>query len=320
MKQESKLVDKILRTKIRSILLAFTLVVLLLMSVSSVSAATRKPTITEKLEIASAEADLATPSATNTVTPEERPVANLTTENKETVEPLIELLDKQKLGSVYPFNFLKYAIRGAVASGVPANTLVLLILLPGVATIIAAARHLVGLRGFGIFLPAALSIVFLATGPIVGIGLFLVIVVVSTFGRIVLRKSKIKLQYLPRMSFILLLVVLGIMGILFMAPLIGREELAKVSIFPVLILVLLSEEFSRVQLGKSAQVAINLATETLILSLLSYIFLALRPVHELALLNPEAFLLSVAIIDLLIGKYVGLRLVEYWRFRKLIWG
>jgi len=190
--------------------------------------------------------------------------------------------------------------------------------LPGVAALIAAARHLVGIRGFGIFLPAALSVVFVATGPVVGIGLFLVIVFVSTTTRIALRRMKVKLQYLPRMSFILLLVVLGILAVLFTAPLIKQSSLANVSIFPVLILVLLAEDFSRVQIGKSAKVAVNLTTETLILSLVSYIFLTLESVQRFALLQPEIFIFLVAGTDLLMGRYVGLRLMELWRFRKLI--
>ncbi|MCB1118279.1 MAG: hypothetical protein KDK50_06850, partial [Chlamydiia bacterium] len=217
-----------------------------------------------------------------------------------------------------PTNFMQYAIRNAVSAGVPANTIVLLLLLPLIATIIALARHLVGLRGFGIFLPAALSVVFLAIGPVVGIALFLIIVAVSTITRLFIRKFKIKLQYLPRMAMILWVVVLAVLGVLFTAPIIQSPGIVNVSIFPVLILVLLSEDFTKVQLGKSINTAINLTTETLILSLVSYIFLTLQPIQSFALLNPEMLLLGVFIANLLIGKYVGLRFLEYWRFRKLI--
>lgn len=233
---------------------------------------------------------------------------------------LKKLLEEQKLGPVWPSNPLKYAIRGAVQAGVPANTIVLLLLLPLVAAIIAAARHLVGIRGFGIFLPAALSIVFVSTGPVVGIGLFLVIVFVSTFSRMLLRKFKIRLQYLPRMALLLLFVVMGVLAVLFSAPLITRPDITNVSIFPVLILALLAEDFSRVQLGKSAKTAINITTETLILALVSYIFLTLEFVQETAILHPEIFLLSIAVSDFFLGKYVGLRFIEFWKFRKLISG
>ena len=53
---------------------------------------------------------------------------------------------------------------------------------------------------------------------------------------------------------------------------------------------------------------------------LTYIFLTLRGVQEFALLKPEIYLSFVLIFDLLLGKYSGLRLIEIWRFRKLMKG
>ena len=259
-----------------------------------------------------------TASPTPTQTPTPTPVTDLTEKTKETLGPLEALLKAQKLGPVWPFSPVKYAIRGAVEAGVPANTIVLLLLLPVVAAIIAAARHMVGLRGFGIFLPAALAVTFVATGPLVGIGLFLAIVAVSVSARMILRKTKVKLQYLPRMAILLWLVVLAVLGILFAAPLIKAPQLTKVSIFPVLILALLAEDFTRVQLGKSAETAINLTSETLVLALVSYVFLTLTPLQEFALANPEILLVAVLAFNFILGKYVGLRLLELWRFRKLI--
>jgi len=246
------------------------------------------------------------------------PRQDFTRPTEETRGPLEEILYEQELGPVWPANPVKYAIRSSVAAGVPPNTIVLLLLLPVVAAIIAAARHTIGLRGFGIFLPAALSVVFLAVGPILGIGLFLLIVFVSTYARIILRRAKIKLQYLPRMALILWAVVVGVLLLLFLAPVINAPELTNVSIFPVLILVLLAEDFSKVQLGKSARTAVAQATETMILSLISYVFLTLETAQAFALTHPELLLLLVALFNLLIGKYVGLRFIEYWRFRKLI--
>jgi hypothetical protein len=258
-----------------------------------------------------------TPVATIEPTPAIAPV-DITQKSTESLGPLEKLLEEQPLGSVWPMNPVKYAIRGAIEAGVPANTLVLLLLLPVVTFVIAFSRNVVGIRGFGIFLPAALSVVFVATGPVVGIGLFLVIVAISTLVRLVLRKLKVKLQYLPRMSFILWAVVFGVLGVLFLAPILNFPALANVSIFAVLVLILLSEEFSRVQLGKSAKTAINLTFETLILSSISYLFLTLQPLREYVLLRPETSLVLVAIADLTLGKYTGLRVMEFYRFRKLI--
>ncbi len=257
------------------------------------------------------------PSPVPTENPTPRP--DITQKTEESVGPLEKLLNEQQLGSVY-VNPLKYAIRASVEAGVPANTIVLLLLVPLIAAFVASARHIVGIRGFGIFLPAALSVVFVAIGPIVGLILFLVIIFVSTAMRFVLRKAKIKLLYLPRMAMMLLFVVFGVLLMLFTAPIIKRPEFANVSIFPVLVLVLLAEDFSKVQIGKSARVAINLTTETLILALLSYVILTLEPIQKFALLNPEILLTSVMLFDYAMGKFVGLRFAEYWRFRKIITG
>lgn len=233
-------------------------------------------------------------------------------------EDYLDILLTQPLGNVFPFNPVKYAIRAGVSFGIPTQTITLLLLLPLVAAFIALARNVIGIRGFGIFLPAALAVTFVATGPILGIGLFLVIVSVSTLTRVILRRLKFKLQYLPRMALILWFVVVFVLGILFTAPYFGLYSIANVSIFAVLILTLLAEDFTKVQLGKSIETAVDLTSETLLLSLSSYLILTLRPVQEFAILNPEILLLGVFIFDLLLGKYAGLRLLELWRFRKLI--
>lgn len=257
-------------------------------------------------------------SISATVEPVPTSVPDITQKTAETLGPLEQILESQVLGPVWPTNPIKYAIRGAVGSGVPANTIVLLLLLPIMTFVIALSRNVVGIRGFGIFLPAALSVVLVATGPIVGIGLFLLIVAISTFVRLILRKLKIKLQYLPRMAFILWGVVVGVLGSLFLAPYLKFSQLNNVSIFAVLILILLSEDFTRVQLGKSAKTAINLTFETLVLSLISFFFLTLKPLQEYVLLNPEISLIGVFVLDLILGKYTGLRIMEFYRFRKII--
>lgn len=259
------------------------------------------------------------PSPVATIEPTPTPIVvpDLTQKTPQTLGPLEELLNKQKLGSVLG-NPVKYAIRGAVAAGVPANTIVLLLLLPISAFVIAVTRNVIGIRGFGIFLPAALSVVFVAIGPFVGILLFLLIVVISTFVRIILRKLKVKLLYLPRMALILWAVVIGVLGVLFSVPIIKSASLTNVSIFAVLILILLAEDFIRVQLGKSVKTAISLTTETLIIALISFIFLTLKPLQNFVLLKPEITLLGTGILDIILAKYSGLRLMEIWRFRKLI--
>lgn len=261
----------------------------------------------------------ASPSATPILeTTPEPPRIDITQKSEESLGPLEKILKDQVVTNVWPFNFIKVAIRNAVTSGIPANTIVLLLLLPLVSLLIAFSRNVVGIRGFGIFLPASLSVVFVAIGPIVGVLLFLIIVTISTVVRLILRKFKLKLQYLPRMSLILWAVVASILVVLFITPIINFTGLNNVSIFAVLILILLAEDFIRVQLGKSAKTALGLTAQTLILSVISYLFLTLKPIQTYVLLNPEIALLGALVGDLILGKYTGLRVMEFYRFRKLI--
>lgn len=238
--------------------------------------------------------------------------------DREELSKLKPLINNKELGPVV-VSPLKHAVRNAANAGVPIDTIVLLLLLPAVATVIAAARHLVGLQSFGILMPAALSVAFVATGPIVGMGLFLVIVFVSTAFRIALRRLKVKLQYLPRMALIVWLVVLGVVGALFSLPILTNNPyISNVSVFPVLVLILLAEDFARVQLGKSIRVAISLTTETLFLALIAFAIFELRFLQRFALTNPEILFIFVALADVFLGRYTGLRLLELWRFRRLI--
>jgi len=191
---------------------------------------------------------------------------DITDPEPETLGKLEKILEENPLGPLNLSNFLQHGIRETVKKGIPANTIVLLLLFPLVAAIIAASRHIVGIRGFGIFLPAVLSVVFVATGIIEGLILFITIIFVATVARMFLRKMK--LQYLPRVALILWFVSLGVLAVLFVAPALNLTTLITLSIFPILILILLAEDFFSIQIGMSTKQAIRMTFETLVIALI----------------------------------------------------
>jgi hypothetical protein len=262
---------------------------------------------------ASAEATSAARLVVERVT-EKRP--DITQPEGEIQGRLERILLAQEVTPLSWHNFLQHAIRQAVLLKVPANTVVLILLFPVVAAIIAAARHLIGLRGFGIFVPAVLSVAFVATGIVVGILLFMIILVVATLAQRVLRR--LKLQYLPRMALLLWFVSVGVLVALLLAPSLGIEALVAISIFPILILMLLAENFIEVQIGKSRKEAMELTVETIILALICSLFLSLETLQRFAILHPELLLLLVAAFDVFVGRYVGLRYNEYKKFKKIV--
>ncbi len=213
-------------------------------------------------------------------------------------------------------NFVQHAMRNAVEGGVQPNVLILLLLFPLVVTIIAASRHIVGLRGFGIYIPAVLSIGFASTGVLEGLLLFLAIAVAAVLAKRIVKKAN--LPYLPRTALMLWVVSLGIFGIMLVAPLIDLVTVMSISIFPILILVLLAENFLDAQARTKQSEALMLTTETLALAVISSFFLEWEPLQLFAISEPELLILTVALLNVLIGKFIGLRLSERLRFRSII--
>ena len=204
----------------------------------------------------------------------------------------------------------------AIAQGVSESTIILLLLLPLVASMVGAARHLVGFRGFGIFLPTALAVTFFATGIWVGLLLFLAILAFATLARRIFRKLRI--HYLPRMALLLWLVSLGVLAMVFLSPYFGLYQLTAISIFPVLILILSAEEFIDVQMGKSLQEATRLTLETFVIALVGYFIFSFQPLQRLAMRSPGWVIVAPLVINILVGRFTGLRMLEYRRFRKLL--
>lgn len=240
------------------------------------------------------------------------------TEPQASLSGLEKALAEQQLGALDITNFFKHAVHRAVSAGVPVNTIVLILLLPILIAVIAALRHLVGVRGFGIFTPTMISVALYATGIIPGLFLFFAILAMTNFGRFILKKIKIKIHYLPRMALLFWFISLIVLLTIILAPVVGWTEVALVSIFPILILVLLSEAFIDVQKGRSLREAVRITLETLFLAFFCFGLMQLQALQRFVLLNPEITIIGVPIFDIVIGRYTGLRLLELFRFRRVL--
>ena len=128
----------------------------------------------------------------------------------------------------------------------------------------------------------------------------------------------LKLQYLPRMALLMWFVSLGVLGVLLGAVNVGLGEVSAVSIFPIMILMLLTENFIEVQTGKSQREAFQVILQTIGMALAGAILMRLDGVQKFVLLNPEISLLMIGLFDVYVGRYVGLRALEYVKFKKLL--
>jgi len=226
------------------------------------------------------------------------------------------VLANQEINGPLAVNFLKLGVREAVAGGVPVNTVVLLLLFPLVAVLVAFSRNVVGINGFGILTPAVVAMAFLSTGPWVGLILFGVILLTATVARMLIRR--VKVPYLPRMAFLIWLVSLSVLGLLVGAAKVRVANLNELGIFPILLFVLLAETFIDAQITRTVKAALVMTAETLVLALVAFFIIGSVWVQSLVLLHPEIVVLAILVVDLMIGRYSGLRLLEIWRFRELL--
>lgn len=266
--------------------------------------------------IATQSADTATISAETAQKIQEKTDQDITETSGKQKGKLAAYLDEHPLTDPNWTNLLEQAIRSAVLKGVPANVIVLVLLFPLVASFIAASRHIIGLRGFGIYIPAVLSVALISTGIVEGISIFLAIVAVALPAKQFLKK--LHLPYLPRTALLLWVVSMGVLAMLLVAPIFNLSTLMSVNIFPILILVLLADNFLDAQGKTKPADAIALALETLALAFLSGLVLKLETLQRFALVEPELLILITVLLNLLVGKFVGLRLSEYFRFRSLM--
>lgn len=229
---------------------------------------------------------------------------------------LAAYIEENAPGSLSWNNFLQHAVYYAVSQGVQPNILVLILLFPLIASLIAASRHVIGLRGFGIYIPAVLAVALVSTGVVAGLLIFLAIIGAAMLTKRILKSTK--LPYLPRTALMLWTISLCLLGLMLIAPAFDLVTLMSVNIFPVLILVLLAENFLDAQGRTKPSDALALTVETLGLAVVAGFFLKWEPLQKFALVEPELLVVGVAFLNVLIGKFVGLRVTERLRFRSLI--
>lgn len=204
----------------------------------------------------------------------------------------------------------------ALSSGIPLDTLILVLILPIIVTVIAFFRQVVGIKAFGIYTPAIITFAFLATNEIrYGITIFVTVIIVGTLMRLVLKPFR--LLYLPRVAIMITIVGFSILALLIFGGINSRTGLASVSIFPIIIMITLVEKFVAVQIEKGGKAAIILALETLVISVIGYYIASWDVLIKGILHYPWISLLTVP-VNIFLGKWTGLRLTEYFRFRQII--
>lgn len=235
-------------------------------------------------------------------------------EDTEKKEVLTSLFEKRKVEKLTATNFAPFAVQYAARAGVPTNTIILILLLPVLATIVVAFRYIVGLSGIGLLVPIALSITLLATGVTPGFIMLLTILIASFMSRVLLKR--VRIMQMPKTSLSMLMVAILLLTALTISSIYGLIDIRNLSIFPVLLLILLSDRIVTLFLERELEETIQTTVITLVLGILGFLLLSWEQLRTFILLYPEFILLLVP-INVMIGRYFGLRITEYLRFQPI---
>jgi len=218
-------------------------------------------------------------------------------------------------GKLQLWNFMSYFVNYLVDSGIPANTVVLILLLPIIATIVAFMKQVVGITTFGVYTPSIITLSFWILGLKFGITMILIIFLVGAGMRYILKKYR--LLYIPKMAIVFSAVAFIVLAMLIISIQfkLFDAQFFSLSIFPMLILSTLTEKFVNIQSNKGFTRALVLSLETVLVSIIAY--LTIDALKGFILTYPEIIFITI-FINIFLGRWTGLRLVEYVRFRDVL--
>ncbi|WP_235083161.1 7TM domain-containing protein [Chlorogloeopsis fritschii PCC 9212] len=189
-----------------------------------------------------------------------------------------------------------------------------LVLVPIGALVISILHQMVGLPTFGTFTPILIGLSFRETGLFAGVTLFILVVIIGLLIRAYL--NRLQLLIVPRLAAILTATVL-IMGAL--AILLQSLEFnlgLSLSLFPIVILAMTIERAALMWEEAGAKETIIAGLGSVFAAVVGYYCIINPYVQHLAFAFPELLLLVLA-LNVLVGRYNGYKLIEYFRFLAL---
>jgi hypothetical protein len=194
------------------------------------------------------------------------------------------------------------------------GTFRILLLVPIGTLIIAVLRNIVGLPTFGIFMPMLMALAFRSTGLLYGIAIFCGVLTVGFAVRSLL--DRLHLLLVPRLSVILTLVIACFTLLALAGNKWGVRELMAVGLIPFVILTMTIERFFIIIEESGTRKAMVTAVGSIAVAIVTYGIIDWETLQMTFFVYPE-LILSIAALQMLLGRYTGYRISELFRFRNL---
>lgn len=193
----------------------------------------------------------------------------------------------------------------------------LILLIPLGALIVSIFRNIIGISSFGTFMPVLIALAFRSTKLWWGLLLFSIVVIVGLVSRWFL--DRLKLLVVPRLSVIVTFLVM----ILAVGAIIGQHlgiyRIMAVALFPMVIMTMTIERLSIILMEKGKNEAILISIQTFIIATSCYAAMATSYIQDFLFAFPEVLFAFIA-MQIIMGRYTGYRLTEYFRFIQFIRG
>ena len=189
-----------------------------------------------------------------------------------------------------------------------------LLLIPLGALIVVFFRTVIGIPTFGTFTPILLALAFRE----IELWLGLLCLAVVIFLGWLLRKAldRLKILVIPRLAMVLTLVVILVLAAMVVGFHFGLQRVLYISLFPMVIMTWMIERFSVLEIEDGTPIAFQSVLGSAVVSVIAYYIFGLSTVRKYLYAFPELLLVIMALL-LLLGRYTGFRLTEFWRFYQL---
>ena len=137
-----------------------------------------------------------------------------------------------------------------------------LLLLPFCALLVGLLKNVVGLKTFGVFLPAIMAVSLVNTGFLFGAFSFISVVIIVSLLHYPLEKWG--LLYAPKLVIMLTIVVMVLLGLAYLGVVTQQNLLASVILYPIIITTILAERFAKKIMEDSLEESIKMMLRTLL--------------------------------------------------------
>jgi PKD repeat protein len=210
--------------------------------------------------------------------------------------------------------FMSYFINYMINHGVPSNTVRLVLVLSVIVTVVSFMKQVIGLDTLGVYTPSMLAISFIALDVWFGLFILLAILLISLITRRFIKRYR--MMYIPRMSFVMIVVSLLILVLLMLGTFFNVTQIIAISIFPMFLLISVVERCISLVGDKGLKTASGIMVEVIIVSLIAYLVADSAYVRTMVLAYPE-IVFALLVVNVFLGRWKGLRIVEYVRFREV---